>query len=231
MAYYFSEESIFSPKQIVIKKDNILKALDVPLNEKDPYVEELIPEFIQKSIEICSPKAIYGLFENPVFGNKFEMDLNGRTFALDKIVLSALKESSHIAIFVATAGDLVEKLSKQLLKEGHLLEGLIVDLIGSEIAEETTELIHKQIGHEMYQKGLYTTNRYSPGYCNWPVSDQQKLFSLLDSNTCGIKLTQSSLMLPIKSISGIVGVGINVKKRNYSCSICEVGACIYRDKR
>ncbi len=231
MDNYFSEEFTIPPEQIRIKKDNILKGLHVPLDKVDSYVDELIDEFIQQSLDLCSPKSCYALFNSLVFINKTEMQIEGHIFLLDKIVLSALKKSSQIAFFICTAGDKVEKLSKQLLREGHSLEGLIVDLIGSEIAEETAEFIHKKIGEDMALQRLNITNRYSPGYCSWPVSDQQKLFALLGEHTCGVKLTDSSLMLPIKSVSGIVGVGENVKNRGYACAKCDAGFCIYRDKR
>jgi cobalamin-dependent methionine synthase I len=37
---------------------------------------------------------------------------------------------------------------------------------------------------------------------------QHKLFlALLKNYTCGISLTESSLMLPVKSVSGIIGLG------------------------
>ena len=107
---------------------------------------------------------------------------------------------------------------------------MIVDLIGSEIAEEVAEYVHKKIEQDMRLRGMSITNRYSPGYCNWHVSDQQKLFKILEGKTCGIQLSDSSLMLPLKSISGIIGVGSNVKNRGYACSKCEMDFCIYRVK-
>jgi hypothetical protein len=231
MGPYFSQEFIFSPELISLKREKILKSFQVPLHSSDPYLDELISDYILKSLKICNPRASFALYENPSFIDKKEMLIEGSIFLLDRIVSSSLKNSTHIAIFVATAGPEVEKMSKRLLSEGNLLEGVLVDILGSEIAEETARLIYEKIGIEMSQKGMNITNRYSPGYCNWPVSDQQKLFSLLDRNTCGIQLTESSLMLPIKSVSGIIGVGALVKFQSYFCDKCKVGSCIYRDRK
>jgi hypothetical protein len=74
------------------------------------------------------------------------------------------------------------------------------------------------------------TNRYSPGYCGWDVSDQHKLFSLLPNNFCGIKLTENALMIPIKSVSAVIGIGKNVERKDYQCSICEIEFCYKRGK-
>jgi hypothetical protein len=61
------------------------------------------------------------------------------------------------------------------------------------------------------------------------VKDQFKLFSLLPENFCGIRLTDSALMIPIKSVSGIIGIGENVERKNYPCEICNMKDC-YRKK-
>ncbi len=159
------------------------------------------------------------------------LTLSGETFHLGKIVTAALEKSNRIALFIGTCGNKVEDYSRQLMKEGHALEGYIVDLIGSEIAENIAEYIHKEVENDMASQGLKITNRYSPGYCKWPVSDQQQLFRLLGESNCGVNLTDSSLMIPVKSVSGIIGIGQEVENAGYSCDICETDHCIYRDKR
>jgi hypothetical protein len=64
----------------------------------------------------------------------------------------------------------------------------------------------------LIDSGLLVVVRFIPGYCNWLLSDQQKLFELIGGNNCGVKLTESSLMILIKSVSGVIGVGAEVKK-------------------
>jgi len=228
---FFSPEYHVSSKEITIKHENVFRAMQVPFNQEDEYTKTLISEYTTIALEICDPRAGYAIFEKPEFRNANQMKLEGFEFHLDKMVTASLKKSSHMALFVATAGRKLEELSSKLIKEGHLLEGVIVDILGSEIAEETTRNIHQVIKTEMESRYLNVTNRYSPGYCNWPVSDQHQLFSLLGKNNCGVELTESSLMLPVKSVSGIVGVGAQVKFQEYFCDKCRLGACIYRNSQ
>jgi len=54
---------------------------------------------------------------------------------------------------------------------------------------------------------------------------------LFPENHCGIKLSDSCLMDPIKSVSGVIGFGRNVKKTAYECQMCELETCIYRKIR
>jgi len=216
---------------ISVLTENILKSLQVPVDKADNHLLNQIELFREKSLRLSKPCASYTLYEKPLFiPESNELVLNNTTFSLGKIVLQALKKSTYAAFFVCTCGERVEQLSKQLISEGHFLEGYIVDLIGSELAENIADVVHKKIGTDMKKDHLSITNRYSPGYCSWPVSDQKYLFSLMD-NTCGVILKPSSLMIPIKSVSGIVGIGSDVKFRGYTCSKCDIGFCIYRDKK
>jgi hypothetical protein len=79
--------------------------------------------------------------------------------------------------------------------------------------------------YEYYSNDLQTTNSYSPGYCGWHVREQKQLFSLLPDNPCGIKLNNSRLMHPVKSVSGIIGLGIGIEQTPYACEICGLKGC------
>jgi hypothetical protein len=228
---YIDSESV-EHSFIPVRRENILKSLGVPPEKAENYLLDLIDELIVQCRQLSSPRAGCSIFSGvKFFPEQGMMSVNGLTFGLNRMVTSALLKSSEIAFFVGTCGTGLEQYSKKLLKEGHSLEGLIADIIGSEIAEGIADYIHSRLTDDMAEKGIGASNRYSPGYCNWPVSDQQSLFKIIGNNNCGIKLTDSSLMIPIKSISGIIGIGMSVENRGYACAVCESEYCLYRDKK
>lgn len=144
------------------------------------------------------------------------------------IIANQLKKLKTIALFVSTAGPLLEQWSHQLMAEGDMMKGYLVDAIGSEVADRASEWLEKRIAEHVAPHRWAMTNRYSPGYCDWPVTDQQKLFSFFPPQFCGITLTPSSLMIPIKSLSGIIGLGPDVQRGAYQCSICDLADCFRR---
>lgn len=226
---YIDSEPV-SVSLLQVSQSRILKLLGVPEGDADDYLLGIIHDLINKCKTICSPRSGCSIFTNPEFiPEQYQMVLGDTTFDLHKRVTSALAKSESIAVFIGTCGDQVEIFSRQLIKDGNALEGYITDLIGSEIAEGVADLIHQKLTVDMALSGIKTTNRYSPGYCNWPVNDQQQLFSLLKHNTCGVQLTSSSLMLPIKSVSGVIGLGKLVTNNGYACAQCDAGYCLYRD--
>jgi len=98
----------------------------------------------------------------------------------------------------------------------------------SALAEEAAGLVHERIRSMTGQEGIPCSNRYSPGYCGWKVDEQQILFRLFPEHPLGVTLSDSSLMIPVKSVSGVVASGREVEYHDYSCEGCTMKYCPYR---
>ena len=156
------------------------------------------------------------------------MMLGNTSLSVGKQVCGYLKKSRYAALFVCTAGNLYTRLSVQLNEKGDYMEAFIVDAIGSLTVEKAMDNIQQQLNDSLRKDGLLITNRYSPGYCNWALVEQQHLFDLIGENQVGVSLSDSSLMNPVKSVSGIIGVGAGVNQQEYRCHSCRDMNCIYR---
>ena len=160
-----------------------------------------------------------------------ELYINEVTLRIGKVIAGQLSKLEKVAVFACTAGPHIESWSKELMAQNEFLQGYIVDAIASEAVEKAMDIIQNTLKKEMQQNGYGISQRYSPGYCDWSVSQQQALFSLVPENFCGISLTESSLMMPIKSISGIIGICKEMKAGAYQCGICELTTCFRRHKK
>ena len=129
--------------------------------------------------------------------------MNGCRLQTGRIITPCLENAELCALFVATAGEEFERFQQTVKKSGQIVEEFLLDALGSAIAEATVREACKAIEKEFGAKGLGISYPYSPGYCGWKVSDQQILFSLLPNQPCGVSLTASSLMCPIKSVNFI----------------------------
>lgn len=152
-------------------------------------------------------------------------------FAIGKIIERQLKGAEAYAFFICTAGVEYEAYQERLKKDGDMVRVFIADALGSVIAEKAADQMELSLQENIDKLGWHHTNRFSPGYCGWHVSQQQLLFPLFKGETCGVKLTESSLMLPIKSVSGIIGLGPNVRHLDYTCGLCDFKQCYKRKKK
>jgi hypothetical protein len=199
--------------------------------EDRELVTDLIGESLKEAAGISSIKAEYRIFKDIIF-NELDnsLDINNINFQIKDVLLREIGGSESLAVFICTAGDELGTRSKMALQDGDFLKGFILDVIGSEVVDATADLLQNELEKSAVLSGKKITNRYSPGYCGWYVAEQHKLFRLLPDNFCGITLTHSALMNPVKSISGIIGIGENVKYNEYTCRLCDQKDCTFRKK-
>ena len=152
-------------------------------------------------------------------------------FDMGKIILRQLRGSEAYAFFICTSGVEFEASQQRLQQQGDMVRVFIADALGSVIAEHCADRMEESLQESIDKLGWHHTNRFSPGYCGWHVSQQQLLFPLFQGQTCGVQLTDSSLMLPIKSVSGIIGLGKEVRKLDYTCGLCDFKQCYKRKKK
>jgi len=149
-------------------------------------------------------------------------------FHLGSIISRQLKGSTAYAFFIATAGTEYEDYQQQMKQQGDEVRVFIADALGSVIVERCADVMERQLQASIDKLSWHHTNRFSPGYCGWPVSEQQELFPLFGGHTCGVRLTEGSLMVPIKSVSGIIGLGAGVSWKGYTCHLCDYDKCYKR---
>lgn len=214
---------------IDIQPDDVFELLHESDRSPDnPVVQETIYIFNQlsKIVDIHGGYTVYdGLEIHPLQGT---IILNNLTLKPEKKICNSIRKSRKIAVFLCTAGPGFTRLTEKYNREGDYLKAYIVDTFGSIVVEKAIDYIQARMEESMNSIGLQISNRYSPGYCNWDIREQKQLFSLIPENKCNISLSESCLMQPIKSVSGIIGIGENVKKMNYACDICNYPTCIYR---
>jgi hypothetical protein len=227
-----AQEYSYQFNELEISTDIIEKFMGYePGNAPEP-IPQLIQEVLGVAHDYCDIKGGYVL-NDQVDINREEkiISINGVQFEVKKIITNQLRKMDDVALFACTAGPGIGDYSKELMHDGDFVKGYIVDVVGSEIVEAAMDKIQDDLENKMNAEGLFITDRYSPGYCGWSVAEQQKLFSFFPKDFCGIKLSPTSLMNPIKSVSGIIGIGPNVRRKGYMCQHCDMVNCIYREKR
>ena len=189
-------------------------------------------ELIIESEKYAEAVGGYKLFEeNSIEIDSGKMLLKNTSFQLDKIIDKQLRKCNSIAFIAATLGKKYDQWINQYFKNGDPFQGYIADTIGSELVENAADYIEKLVEEEIEKLDLNCTNRYSPGYCGWHVSEQHKFFSFLPANFCGIELSESALMNPVKSVSAIIGIGKDCQKTDYQCSFCSMENCYKRNRQ
>ena len=117
-----------------------------------------------------------------------------------------LKDCDEVVCYIATLGDGIEGEIQRLMDKNRLSEAYILDAIASVAADNMVATFHERMKGEYNNHGKQVTLCFSPGYCDWPVTEQKEFFKLVDSDSIGVELNDACLMTPRKSISGVFGI-------------------------
>ena len=219
----------FSFDELVIDYKLMAGVMGYENGQLPPPFNEYLEMAIKDAMALEDIRATYKLIDNA--GNDSSRNVlsaGGKEFRIGKEVSRELKGASRFAFFVCTAGKTISDKSVDLLKGEDPVLGYVYDILGSAITEAAGDRMQSILRENVKADGDKTTNRYSPGYCQWSVSDQHKLFALFGESPCGVSLTHSALMQPVKSISGVIGIGRDVEYREYQCTLCYSENCVYR---
>jgi hypothetical protein len=223
------KEYNFKFDELIINQEEISSVLGYGDSPLPAPFDEYIEMALYDAKYLTDIRSAYRIFEDvKIDYKKYSLLAGKQELNVGKAVCSELKGAERLAFYVCTAGKTISEKSASLLKGNDPVLGYVYDVLGSIITEAAGDLMQSFLKSETEINGDQLTNRYSPGYCQWPVSDQHKLFSFFHDNICGVSLTDSSLMNPVKSISGVIGIGKNVKFRTYVCDLCSSKDCSYR---
>lgn len=223
-------EFTYSFKDLTLSKDYLSAMFGFPDGVLPEPFDEYVSEAFQQAEKLCDIRGAFCFSENIEFASDYNtLILNETKFRIGKTVAKELRYSTKFALFICTTGQRISYQSQKLLAGENPVSGYVLDVLGTMIVESATDLLQIEIKRIASEKGMEITNRYSPGYCKWSLADQHKLFSFFPPECCGISLTDSSLMNPVKSVSGIIGIGDKVKFREYTCDLCSQTDCFYRN--
>lgn len=141
--------------------------------------------------------------------------------------------ADRLALFAVTLGDRIAREISERFAASDLALASLLDAAASMATDNAAELVERRYGCQVAAEGEAERDtyamRYSPGYCGWHISGQAKLFEVLCPGRIGISLSESFLMEPLKSVSGVILVGrrkIHEFEMNYSfCADCEPRGC------
>lgn len=178
-----------------VDTDKLLKKLHIDEDSDD--LEDVL-KFAEIAGEIGRPKIMYKEANIDVKGDGYVV-VDGIKFT-SRLLRTNLDAVDRVFPYVCTCGSELNDWAKSL---DDMLEQYWVDKIMEMALEEAVAAFQIHIDAN-YKLG--TTSNMNPGSLeDWPISQQRELFALLEDpyEKIGVELTDSFLMLPIKSISGL----------------------------
>ena len=192
-----------------------------------PDVRVLLDDALGEGARLMAPRAV-ARWVPVARPDAHALDVDGETLTIPRI--GALwGPVTDVAVVVCTIGDALERRVSALWEARELPLASMLDSVGSGAVESLAE----HVNDVLCQQGLpdlRVTNRISPGYADWDVAEQPRLFRLVPTDAIDVTLNAACVMTPGKSISLLVGAGRQARVDHYftQCARCWMRDCAYR---
>lgn len=146
------------------------------------------------------------------------VEVSGITF-VSSVLRRQLDGANKIFPYIITIGPQLERAAAE---QEDLLRQYYLEEIGNYALEQAADWLAKHL-EDRY--GVGALSSLSPGSLDdWPITEQAKLFSIFGDTDklIGVRLTESMLMIPRKSISGIF---FPSEEGFTACQLCDREQC------
>jgi hypothetical protein len=187
----------------------VLRTQGIPEGHEIPHrVADLVESARSAYEALAEPRGIVREISLPDFLETYEGE--GRN-AVPSPLPRIVRRAHWLALFAATIGDPVGRRIAELFGTNEPALGSMLDGIASERADAAATYLGRSFLDHLTDTGQAEPDTrvlpYSPGYCGWHITGQHRLFAHLDPGQIGIQLSESCLMSPLKSVSGVLVAG------------------------
>ena len=200
--------------------EDIIKKLRLPAGHKEIITG--IQEIIETVHSTAKPKALYKV--SCVDGkNENSLCIDGVRFT-SRILRVNLDKVERVFPYIATCGKEMDEIT---VPSDDFVINYCLDTIKGMALKAALDYISRHIT-DNYMTGRLS--KMNPGSLeDWPITQQKELFSIFNNtkNTVGVTLSDSYLMTPVKSVSGILFPSSIIFE---SCRLCSREVCNGRRK-
>lgn len=206
---------------IIVDKSEALRYLKYKSNIVDDETTKLLEESIAELKEISNLQYVYEVFhiikENDNIFFKDSM-INIKSKDLENL----FKHSDKAVVMAATLGFEVEKKIKYYSLT-NLSKAVVFDACAASYIESICDFAEAEIKELAAKDGCNITLRYSPGYGDVSISHQESILTALNAQKLiGLSVSESSILIPRKSVTAFIGFTKGEEQSKKSCLNCNL---------
>jgi hypothetical protein len=205
-------------KDIPFKLDTpaLLQRVHIHPGSEDAHEFE---QLLDLAREAGKPKALYNEVYVELRGEDSVL-LNGICFT-SPMLRNNLTNIDRVFPYVATCG---REMDRVTLTDGNILAVFWWDAIKESLLMTASQYLLEFLEHRYQLKKTASMNPGSGDVNVWPIEQQRELFALLGDVRAqiGVELTDSFLMIPNKTVSGIL---FPTERDFRTCQVCHRKNC------
>lgn len=193
----------------------------------DPRTEQLILECLNELEELTTAKLVYRRF--PLHFESSETLSAAEITITSKSLCKNLRGCYEIIFLAATLGVDADRLLKKYSRL-QISKAVVFQAAAAAFLEGYCNDWQSAKADSLSREGLFLRSRFSPGYGDFSLEHQGDILNLLNAHkTIGLVMTDSSMLLPEKSITAVLGISRENKQCDSpGCEACTKIDCEYK---
>ncbi len=197
--------------------EDVLKGQGIDPARASNRLVEAAENVIEEAHSLLKPAALYIIVKVTAFEHQ-RVVFEGGNFE-GSLVARAMAGADHLNIALCTIGDELENRVHEMMNENPVM-AVTLDGAGIAAIRKVAQTVEDIISAEACELDLALGMRAQPGQEGWPIEQQREVFSVLPGAEIGLRLTESCLMIPRKSVSFVIPRGKELSSSVVPCDFC-----------
>ncbi len=197
--------------------EDVLKGQGIDPARASNRLVEAAENVIEEAHSLLKPAALYIIVKVTDFEHQ-QVAFEGGNFE-GSLVARAMAGADHLNIALCTIGDELETRVQEMMNENPIM-AVTLDGAGIAAIRKVAQTVEDIISAEACELDLDLGMRAQPGQEGWPIEQQREVFSVLPGAEIGLRLTESCLMIPRKSVSFVIPRGKELSSSVVPCDFC-----------
>lgn len=182
-----------------MNRAEILRYLRTSSKTDDERLLNLIDECCEEVNSCVNPKTLHRIFDCTVTDDRL---IIGDYIFNSKRLADNLKGCRRVCIFGATLGTECDRLLRTYSATDITRSMVLQACLASKIEE-----VCDSLEDTLKADGMSLRLRYSPGYFDLDITENKKIFDLLElTKRIGLAITDTCQMVPTKSVTAFIGI-------------------------
>lgn len=182
-----------------MNRAEILRYLRTSSKTEDERLLSLVDDCCDEVNRCVKPKTLHRIFDCTVDDNS--VTVNGIVFKSQRLAQN-MKGCSRVCIFGATLGTECDRLLRRYASTDITRTAVLQACLASKIEE-----VCDSLEDTLRAQGMVLRQRYSPGYFDLDITENRKIFELLElTKRIGLTVTDTFQMVPTKSVTAFIGI-------------------------
>ena len=180
-----------------------LRYMRVPPAVRDEELLRTVREVFMKLEGYITPRIVWGRFHVIHFDGGLELE---GAYICSNDIARLTARSDECILLAATLGHEVDR-QITLAQNRNMLDGIAIDACASvRIDAYIDQFMRSEIFPGLHE-GEHMTSRFSPGYGDLSMNVTEDVIAILNATKkIGLSVTRSIMMVPVKSVTAIIGI-------------------------